>query len=149
MRCFKAARMASILIVDDFPDFGRLMVRLMTSFGYDAVHHTGGPAALEDLRARAAAGRLPALVILDLMMPEMSGIEVLRLIRANPRLSSIPVVIFSAAANERIADEAMDAGADDVWDKADIDFDRLRENVHRFARGATSTAAAGSPQLHQ
>jgi DNA-binding response OmpR family regulator len=54
---------------------------------------------------------VPALILLDIMMPDMSGIDVCKAIRANPDTADIPILILSASSNNSDRDQALDAGA--------------------------------------
>ena len=82
---------AQILIVDDSREMCRAMVRIASHFGRTAHFVESGQAALDDLDRH-----LPELVLLDLMMPGITGLDVLRTIRANSRTKSLPVIIHSA-----------------------------------------------------
>ena len=62
----------------------------------------------------------PQLMILDLMMPGMSGLDVLKLIRNDPRTADLPVVIYSAISDEKMIDQARRHGANDFWVKVGI-----------------------------
>ena len=61
---------------------------------------------------------MPSLILLDLKMPGMSGIEVLRAIRADDRLREIPVVVFTSSSLESDSEEALAAGASDYLEKS-------------------------------
>jgi len=105
-------RRARILVVDDTPRNVKLLADLLTVKGYDVVTAASGPEAL----AQVAAER-PDLVLLDVVMPEMSGYEVCRQIRADPATAILPVVMVTALdpSQERI--KGLDAGADDFLTK--------------------------------
>ena len=80
-----------VLVVDDYPDAGRMLVRRLNLLGFDAVAVASGPDAFGYLD-----GHRVALVIVDVMMPGMDGMEVLRRVWAAPRTAAVPVVLFSA-----------------------------------------------------
>jgi CheY-like chemotaxis protein len=82
----------TILVVDDDPDCRDLLAQLLSRQGYAVVCAGNGREALECIDARA-----PGLMILDLMMPEMSGWEVLERQKNDPRLESLPVVVMTAS----------------------------------------------------
>ncbi len=82
----------SVLVVEDDEGVRAALVDLLTNEGYDAVEAETGAAALERLRS----GPLPALILLDLMMPDMDGIEFRKRQLEDPRLSRIPVIVISA-----------------------------------------------------
>ncbi len=103
---------ARILVVDDTPVNLKLLADLLTAKGYVVTTASSGPEALEKIDAAA-----PDLVLLDVMMPGMSGYEVCRKLRANPALPMLPVVMVTALdpAQERV--KGIDAGADDFLTK--------------------------------
>ena len=73
----------------------------------------------------------PKMVLLDLMMPEMDGMQVLAAIRARPDLADLPVVVFSAADEDALR-AAVRQGADDYLLKGSAGIDDIRARVHRF-----------------
>ncbi len=98
-----------VLIVDDEPPIRKLLRMGLTTQGYDVVEASNGKTALELL------GEKPDLVILDLGLPDMQGLEVLRTIRA--RNDSVPIVVLSSRDDEAGKVEALDLGADDYVTK--------------------------------
>ncbi len=103
---------AKILVVDDTPQNVKLLADLLTVKGYAVVTAASGREALELVDKER-----PDLVLLDVVMPEMSGYEVCRKIRDNPATAVLPVVMVTALdpAQERI--KGLDAGADDFLTK--------------------------------
>jgi two-component system KDP operon response regulator KdpE len=98
-----------VLVVDDQPQVTRSLGAALTSAGYEVRTASEGIAALE----RFTEWR-PGLVITDLYMPRMSGIELCRRIRAQ---SNIPIIVVSAQGEEQIKVQALDSGADDYVTK--------------------------------
>jgi CheY-like chemotaxis protein len=84
-----------VLVVDDEPDSTETMVMLLGAHGIPAVKAANGREALEAVRSHPP----PAVVVLDLRMPVMGGEQFLAERRADPALSAIPVVVFSATAD--------------------------------------------------
>jgi adenylate cyclase len=103
---------AKLLVVDDTPLNVKLLVDLLRATGYAVETAASGQEALE----KVAAG-LPDLVLLDVMMPEMSGYEVCARIRANPETAMLPVVMVTSLdpGPERV--KGIEAGADDFLSK--------------------------------
>lgn len=93
-----------VLLVEDDPDHAELVRRGLEDYGsrLELVHVEDGEAALEYLRPRAgrdAPGR-PHLILLDLRLPRIDGLEVLREIKASPGLSEIPCVVLTTSQAE-------------------------------------------------
>jgi CheY-like chemotaxis protein len=86
-----------VLVVDDDPDIRDALCELLEDEGYRVVSAANGSEALAHLRS----GELPCVILLDLMMPVMDGWEFRRQQQADPGLSSIPVVVITAAGNHR------------------------------------------------
>ena len=83
--------MSKILVVDDEPDVVELVRTILEAEGHDVVTTTEGKRALGVMLADP-----PDLLVLDLMMPELDGFQVLKLMRMDRRTAGVPVVILSA-----------------------------------------------------
>jgi CheY-like chemotaxis protein len=103
---------ARILVVDDEPAIREYETRLLSELGHEMLAAANGADAL-----RLAREKLPHLVLLDIMMPELSGIEVCRQLRADPRTREIRVIVVSAVDSKRALEESIIAGADDFLAK--------------------------------
>jgi signal transduction histidine kinase/DNA-binding response OmpR family regulator len=97
-----------LLLADDNADMRSYVARLLESQGYTVLQAADGEAALA--AARSAA---PDLVLTDVMMPKLDGFGMLRAIREDPALASLPVIMLSARAGEEAKVEGLEAGADD------------------------------------
>ena len=97
-----------ILVVDDEPDIIALVAYHLARSGYRVSTASSGPEALH-----AARDEQPALIILDLMLPELSGFEVLERIRADRALADIPVLMLTARREEPDRVHGLSLGADD------------------------------------
>ena len=86
---------ARILIVEDDPDIAELVGRYLEKAGYSIAKVSNGRDALDAVRAKP-----PDLVILDLMLPQIDGLEVCRLLRANDKTAGIPIIMLTARAEE-------------------------------------------------
>jgi DNA-binding response OmpR family regulator len=114
-----------ILVVDDEPDAVEMLEFNLKSNGYDVVTAADGEEALT--KARAV---LPDLILLDLMLPEVDGMEVCKILRRDPRTSGIPIIMLTAKAAEIDRVLGLELGADDYVTKP---FS-LRELVLRVKR---------------
>jgi len=99
----------NILLVDDDPTIRTLARVLLEKNGYRVTEVGDGPAAIEHF----ADGKECALVVLDLALPTLSGLEVLSRIRSTASTASVPVVVLTGSEGDDAEVEAMDAGADD------------------------------------
>jgi two-component system, OmpR family, response regulator MtrA len=105
---YSAGRVPVLLIADDDEDILMLVQLRLSRSGYEVVVARDGEEALQLAREKQ-----PDLVVLDWMMPKASGLEVLRAMRADESVASIPVVLLTARVSESDIQEGMDAGADD------------------------------------
>jgi two-component system phosphate regulon response regulator PhoB len=103
---------ARILVVDDEPDIAALVVYHLARESYRVRTAGSGPEALAALEAE-----VPDLLLLDLMLPGLSGLEVLREIRRRPELHHLPVILLTARSEERDRVEGLREGADDYVPK--------------------------------
>lgn len=117
-----------ILIVEDDVSTGAALERLLRYAGQEAVHVSDGSEALQLL-----AVRRPSLVVLDLMMPDLCGIEVLRTIRVTPKIGDVPVVVYTADANHTTMVKARAAGATEVVVKGTISWAALVKRIVELA----------------
>ena len=106
------ASTARILVVDDAPANVKLLEDLLGFQGYEVEAATNGEEALAAIRERA-----PDLVLLDILMPGMSGYDVCRAIRADPGLAMLPVVMVTALEDREERVKGIESGADDFLSK--------------------------------
>jgi two-component system phosphate regulon response regulator PhoB len=99
---------AKILVVDDEPDIAALVAYHLARESYRVRTAATGPEAIA-----AVASDAPDLIVLDLMLPGMSGLEVLREIRARAELEQIPVILLTALREEQQRIDGLALGADD------------------------------------
>ena len=114
--------MSVVLIVEDDDDLRESLAEVLTLRGFDAVAAANGREALDMLKA----GLSPCLILLDLMLPVMSGWEFRELQRANPIISQIPTVVISGINNPE--KEAATLGAAGFVPKP-INLDLLYETL--------------------
>jgi len=101
-----------ILVVDDEPETLELVEIHLRQAGFEVIGAEDGAAALQKARAR-----LPDLIVLDLMLPEVDGLEVCKLLRRDPATASIPILMLTARASEVDRVLGLELGADDYVTK--------------------------------
>jgi DNA-binding response OmpR family regulator len=104
--------MPKILVVDDEPDALELIKFNLKAAGYDVVTADNGDEALKKARSL-----LPALIILDVMLPEVDGLEVCKILRRDQRVSATPIIMLTAKAAEIDRVLGLELGADDYVTK--------------------------------
>jgi DNA-binding response OmpR family regulator len=124
-----------LLLIDDQPLVAAAMRRLLATAPDFVMHHCADPCrAVAEVEALS-----PAAVIVDMVMPTLDGLEVIRRLRENPKTATVPIVILSCVDDPHTKAEALDAGADDYLiklpDAAEL-VARLRALLRR-ARWAT------------
>lgn len=102
----------TVLVADDESDVRELVAYRLRRSGYDVVEASDGQEALE-----LALGRLPALAVLDVMMPKLDGYELTRRLRAEETTRDMPVILLTARAQEADIARGFEAGADDYLRK--------------------------------
>jgi DNA-binding response OmpR family regulator len=131
-----------ILVVDDEAKISQIVTAYLQRDGYRVLRADNGRAALDLARADA-----PDLIILDLMLPEISGWDVCRSLRRDPKLAGVPIIMLTA--RDEVADRivGLELGADDYVVKP-FDPKELVARVHavlRRARDRREVAIAGRP----
>jgi two-component system response regulator len=118
-----------ILLVEDNPDDEALALRALgrSALPADIVVARDGAEALE-LLVRPELERLPDVVLLDLKLPKLSGIDVLRRLRADPRTVLLPVVVLTSSGEDEDVRESYRAGAN-CYVRKPVDFDQFAAAV--------------------
>ncbi len=119
------------LVVDDDPGTLTLMRHFFRALGYGVICAASGPEALEVLQQEPDR---VALVLLDIAMPGMNGIEVAQAIRTTRKPADLPIIAVTARADSTIQDEANSAGINMVVTKP-FDPSALRTIVSKFLSG--------------
>jgi len=117
-----------ILIVDDQKDTGTALERLLRYAGHEAVSVTGGAEAIAMLHVRK-----PSLLVLDVNMPDMDGLTILRTIKEHDELKDVRVAMYSADTHPETMAEAKRLGAVDFLVKGTIGFDKLVDRISELA----------------
>ena len=109
-----------ILVVEDEPDVRALFVDLLVEAGYEFVEMADG----KGIVAKAISAD-PALILLDLTMPNVDGFEALRLLKSDARTESIPVIVSSAQVRTTVMIRVRDLGASDFlvkpWKEGEVE----------------------------
>ena len=116
-----------ILVVDDNQDVCRSLTRILKHLGFDGQYAASGLEALQKVSQQT-----PDLIILDIMMPGMDGMEVLDRLKADDRFRTLPVVMFSAITDDESRQRALRRGAVDYWVKASVNFTELGARLRKL-----------------
>jgi len=123
-----------VLVVDDDEDVAETIERALRHGGYEVLVAHRGADALQLARQRR-----PEIIVLDIMMPGMSGIEVCRHVRANPQLAGIPILFLTAKGEIADKIEGFESGADDYltkpFDQRELEL-RVKALLRRTEAGA-------------
>jgi DNA-binding response OmpR family regulator len=101
-----------VLVADDDEDIVQLVVLRLGRSGYDVVSATDGESAVE-----LAMARCPDLVVIDVAMPRLDGLEITRILRARDETASIPILLLTARTRDIDVELGLAAGADDYVTK--------------------------------
>ena len=115
-----------ILVIEDHKECRDIITLQMRAVGCEIIEAESAPAGLEK-----AAAEMPDLIVMDLRMPGMNGIEATRCLKNHPLTRHIPVVVYTAWGAENWRKEALKAGAAMVLTKPDS-FNLLRDLVQRL-----------------
>jgi len=127
-----------ILVVEDDPDIAELVARYLDKAGFTTERVASGRDALQ-----AIAARPPELLVLDLMLPHVDGLEVCRRVRANEATATMPIIMLTARAEESERIVGLELGADDYLAKPFSPNElvaRVRALLRRAQRDTTPPA---------
>jgi two-component system cell cycle response regulator DivK len=119
--------MKKVLVVEDADMNRQLLVQLLED-KYQVIEAVNGQEGIE-----LAEQERPALILMDLSLPVMNGWEATRRLKANPNLSSIPVIALTAHAMKGDKESALEAGCDDYLVKP-LDEDKLMEKMAKYLK---------------
>lgn len=117
-----------IMVVDDEPNIVKLVKISLELANYEVIEAFSGTEALEKVR-----DVVPALFLLDIMMPGLNGYDVCKRLKADERTKNVPVVMLTAKGQKGDAEEGLKAGADDYIIKPFDPFE-LNEQVTEILR---------------
>ena len=138
----RAMETAPVLIVDDDPVVQTLMRAALEEDGFTVIEAEDGLSA-----SRLCADKLPSLLIVDVVMPNMDGFELCRVLRQQPETQHVPILMATGLEDRESVIRAYDAGATDFIPKP-INWQILIQRVHYMLRGARTLEALRQNQEH-
>jgi CheY-like chemotaxis protein len=127
MRTTHQSEKPTVLVVEDHEDTARLLRLILEREGYFVTHVVDGGAAQRLIAATAP----PDLMLLDIMLPTLTGLELLRVVRTTPEWQWIPVIILTADIRNVTMAEAANLGATEYVQKPFVE-ELLLASIHRF-----------------
>jgi DNA-binding response OmpR family regulator len=124
-----------ILVIDDDPAMQELIRVILERFGFELIPALNVASAVEILRQK----NLPDLVLLDMMLPDIDGLELLRQIRETKVFDNLPVIIVSAMADSDRIRKGLDMGADRYITKPAISHNLLKTVQEVLKTGRRTT----------
>ena len=124
----------TVLVVDDDSMNREILAAQMEDFGYEYLLAKDGEEAMTMLRANPGI----SLVLLDRMMPKMDGLEFMSILRKDPKLADMPVIMQSAAAAAQSVQEGFRAGVDDYLTKP-YDDEELKTTIDKVLNAAKAS----------
>jgi CheY-like chemotaxis protein len=122
-------------VIDDDPTFRRVVCHVIKQEGFEVVEGDG-PSALALARAEP-----PGLILLDLRMPGVSGLQILHALRSNKLTASIPVIVVSSTTDDDVTRETIRLGAAGFLYKTHFSVPELRRLVRQHTASNNSSAA--------
>ena len=124
-------KQSKILIIEDEVSLLKSLTEVLEERGYEVVGATDGESGL-----RLAQERNPDLIILDLLLPGMDGVDVLRQLRENKETEGIPVLVLTNLSDEKTVAEVLAVGGKDYLVKSDVNLEMIANKVEEIlARG--------------
>lgn len=131
----------TVLVVEDEPDAAELFAEMMRVNGFRVIKMFSSTPAISMI-----AQEKPDVVILDVMMPDVSGLEVLRFMRREPELKDIPVIVVSAKSMPSDIRTGMDAGASMYLTKP-VGYLDLKHAVERLIEDEADLSSPAQPDV--
>jgi len=126
----------TILVVDDEPANRELLEAILVEDGYEIVHAENVPRAIQAIKASS-----PDLVLLDLMLPLIHGLDLCRALKQNVQTANIPIIIVTALSETSAKEAAQNRGAEDYLTKP-VQAEDLRARVAAVLKARRSRAQA-------
>ncbi len=141
---WQSALRPSVLVVEDEEDIRELITYNLLKEGYQAFGVASGEEALEAIRRQ-----VPALVVLDLMLPGIDGLSVCRSIRGNAKTQAVPILVVTAKGEEADVVAGLNLGADDYLSKPfspKVLIARVRAVLRRYSEAKTMPEEDAVPE---
>lgn len=135
--------MAKILIIEDDPLMSRMYEKIFTFEKFEVEMASNGIEGLD----KARSGQ-PTLILLDVMMPELNGLQVLTKLKADPELKAIPVVMLTNLAGQQDAETALSLGAVKYIIKSQNEPKQVADMVKEILAGYTRNEIPGASPTH-
>jgi len=119
--------MAKVMVVDDVPVIRETIAKLLRYEGFETICASNGLEALAFLRTSA-----PDVMLVDIMMPEMDGMQLLANLRSEPRWRDMPVIVMSALNDDSHQNQAQQLGASEYLVKTHFSAMQILESIRRF-----------------
>jgi two-component system cell cycle response regulator DivK len=116
----------TILIVEDEPKNMKLLRDLLQRFGYEILEASDGEEGV-----KSAGEKIPNLILMDIMMPKMDGLEATRIIKANTQTKQIPIIALTSYAMKGDRERTIEAGCDGYIAKP-IDIQEVLKTIEHF-----------------
>lgn len=121
-----------VLVAEDDVFISKAYMAKFAHENIPAIVALDGQETVDLLKAHAAEGTLPSLVLLDLMMPKKNGFEVLQEIKADPNMKDVPIIILSNLGQEADAQKGLELGALEYLVKADTKISAIVDKVRAY-----------------
>lgn len=131
--------MAKVLIIEDDPLISRMYQKIFTFESFEVEVANDGQEGLDKARVFK-----PTLILLDIMMPKMNGLEVLEKLKADPETKSTPVIMLTNLAGQNDAETALSKGAVKYIIKSQYEPDQITDMVKDIIAGYTRDQIPGS-----
>ncbi len=118
-----------ILVSEDNPDIRKILVMRLEINGYDVIQAQDGEEAVGKIKKES-----PDLVVLDLMMPKISGFEVCRMVKFDEKYKDMPIIVLSALDQQADREQAIENGADAYFIKP-FDLELLLNKIKSLTSG--------------
>lgn len=117
----------NVLLIEDDKFFQKFYLTKLSEKGFSVTIAADGQEGIDKLQTGTFD-----LILLDLVMPQLNGFEVLRKRSQDPKIKSIPVIVFSTLAQEKDLEEAKSLGADDYINKTFYNFEDLLNKINKL-----------------